>query len=184
MKRMKRAYPLSFALAIALSTAFTASAADYGVPPNYELPPPPPAATRDSGGAINGNGSSNGNGLKPDDIIPEIVIGSDTASTVPGVQLPENCIVINFNVSGEFGFNHPVEISAAQLKNAGLKASGVMLFYIADDGTITEKPNAVRVNANGSVTITFKHASSYVLAETAPLGAEDVSSWAAFVAEY
>jgi len=100
-------------------------------------------------------------------IYVEITI-TDIATVVNDVQLPANSIIIAPSTHGEFGFTKSFDISAEKLAEAGLNGENVRLFHISADGTVTEQ-GSVRLNDDGSVTISISHASQYLLAEIAPV---------------
>jgi hypothetical protein len=83
------------------------------------------------------------------------------------VRVPANAIVIDPAAHGNFGFTLEIDISAEELADSGLRGDNVRLFYIGDDGSVTEM-GRVRRNADGSITILIDSASRYVLAEVAP----------------
>ncbi|MCL2077614.1 MAG: chitobiase/beta-hexosaminidase C-terminal domain-containing protein [Oscillospiraceae bacterium] len=91
------------------------------------------------------------------------------ATTIEGVKIPANAIVINPNVVGEFGFDMKFTLTAEQLNAAGINGNNVKLFHIDHDGVVVDM-GKVKLNADGSIEFTISHASYYVLAETAPEG--------------
>jgi hypothetical protein len=101
-----------------------------------------------------------------DSVIIEL---ADDSSGIEGVELPANFILISSELHGDLGIELPIEITAEQLREARLDLNNVSLYYISAEITVTELPNAVTVNDDGSVTITVSHFSTYVLSETPPL---------------
>ncbi len=107
------------------------------------------------------------------DLNMEVLFGNEI-QLIGDVQIPENAIIISPSAHGKFGLELSIEISAEMLLEAGLDPNNTSLFYIDDDGMVTDL-GKVTVNADGSVTIKLTHASSYVLAESMQAGAsEDV----------
>jgi len=93
-------------------------------------------------------------------------ISANTAeSKVSGVTVPENSVVIEPAMSGDFGLSLTVTIPKATLANVDVTKAKV--YYISDSGEVTEL-GALSVAADGSASITISHASQYVIAETAP----------------
>ncbi|MCL2077966.1 MAG: putative Ig domain-containing protein [Oscillospiraceae bacterium] len=122
-----------------------------------------------------GNNGTNDNGTIPVENVRHEFI-TDPANIPAGVQglgnvtLPESFILLTFNAHGEFSGEYTAEVSADELVAAGLDIEKVGLYYIADDGTVTDCSQYLTKNPDGSLTITVTHASAYVLAETAPVG--------------
>ena len=94
------------------------------------------------------------------------ITGQETI--VHDVLFPANSIVIAPSAHGEFGLAISFDISAKQLADAGLDASNIRLFHINIEGVVTEA-GIVRLNDDGSVTITISHASLYLLSEEEPI---------------
>jgi len=94
------------------------------------------------------------------------ITGQDTI--VYDVQFPANSIVIAPSAHGEFGLTISFDISARKLAEAGLDANNVQLFYINTEGVVTEA-GIIKLNDDGSVTITISHASLYLLSEEEPV---------------
>lgn len=88
------------------------------------------------------------------------------------VKVPANSIVINPAASGEFGFAIKITIPAQMIKDAGLSGNNLKLYYIDDNGNITDL-GKVKLNKDGSASIEIDHASQYVLAEAAPISIDD-----------
>ena|GEM_PF-6894364 len=93
---------------------------------------------------------------------------TDTAATVNTVHIPANSIVISPSSHGNFGFTMSFDISADKLAEAGIDISNAQLYHITTDGVITEK-DYMKVNADGSVTISVSYASRYVITEETPV---------------
>jgi hypothetical protein len=87
-----------------------------------------------------------------------------TATTAGDSVLSENGVVITPAAHGQFGFEISFNITAAQLKAAGLNGNNVELLHFDDDGAVTEA-GFVKLNSDGSLTITISHASFYALVE-------------------
>jgi hypothetical protein len=96
------------------------------------------------------------------DLNIEIVFTLDDEMDFNGATVPANSIKIAPNFRGDFGFDIVITFTAEDLEEAGLSAEGLMLFYIAHDGTVTFLGDAV-VLADGSVQILINSASAYVL---------------------
>ena len=94
---------------------------------------------------------------------------TDTATTVSGVQIPLNSIILSPSARGDFGFSISIYISAQMLADAGLTSDNVRLFHVSSNGSVIELDNVIR-NNDGSVTVIITHASWYVLSNTAPQG--------------
>lgn len=92
----------------------------------------------------------------------DITVDTDEGATVSGVEVPAGSIVIAPAQKGEFGMTLQVTIPAAAV--ADVDKSDVRLYYIADDGSVTKMPkSALKVNKDGSVTVSISHASQYVI---------------------
>lgn len=72
-------------------------------------------------------------------------------------------IVITPAQKGDFGMTVTVTIPAASVKKLNTKS--LYVYYISDDGEVTLLEDVVTVNADGSVSITISHASSYVITD-------------------
>jgi hypothetical protein len=70
--------------------------------------------------------------------------------------------VIKPAAHGEFGFELSFTITAEELAESGLTANAAALFYVSDDGNISDCPKVI-VNEDGSVTIAISKASYYYL---------------------
>lgn len=107
------------------------------------------------------------------DLSMEIGMGADAANLVSSdIELPANAIVISPSAQGQFGFAVTITLPASALSDAGIDPAKARVFYIADDGTVSEV-GEVTVNADGSVSVKIDHASQYVIAETAPISNVD-----------
>ncbi len=94
----------------------------------------------------------------------DISVSSDEGTTVSGVEVPANSIVIAPAQKGDFGMTLQVTIPADALEDVDLDA--VALYYIADDGSVTKMPDdALQINSDGSVTVAISHASQYVISD-------------------
>ena len=95
---------------------------------------------------------------------------TNETTTIDGVTITANSIVIDPNFSGEFGFDIKITFTAEQLRENGIiDGNNVSLFHIDRNGNVTDL-GKVDMNADGSVEFTINHASYYVLAEAAPEG--------------
>ncbi|MCL2018875.1 MAG: leucine-rich repeat domain-containing protein [Oscillospiraceae bacterium] len=96
---------------------------------------------------------------------------TNDATTIDGVAISANSIVIDPNFLGEFGFDIKITFTAEQLRENGIiDGNNVSLFHIDHNGNVTDL-GKVGMNPDGSVEFTINHASYYVLAEAAPEGA-------------
>jgi hypothetical protein len=86
----------------------------------------------------------------------------EEVTEVGNTSVPENSIIISPGTHGNFGFAVTITISNQQLDTVGLSGDEAQLFYIADDGEVTEY-ETVTLNADGSVTFVIDHSSSYSL---------------------
>jgi len=89
---------------------------------------------------------------------------SNSATTIHGVVIPINTIIITPTTHGDFGFTINIEISAEQLAAARLSGSDTRLFYINDSGDVKDY-GILAMNADGSATVPISNASSYVLSD-------------------
>lgn len=102
--------------------------------------------------------------VKAVNLAMDITVGTDSGKKVSGVEVPAGSIVIAPAQKGDFGMTLQVTIPAAALDDVDLEE--VALYYIADDGIVTKMPrNALRVNADGSLTVSISHASQYVVSD-------------------
>ncbi|MGN0578781.1 MAG: hypothetical protein ACI4J4_09180 [Ruminiclostridium sp.] len=72
-------------------------------------------------------------------------------------------IVITPAQKGDFGMTVTVTIPAASVKKLNTKA--LLVYYVSDDGEYTLLEDVVTVNADGSVSISISHASSYLITD-------------------
>ncbi|MDR2547790.1 MAG: hypothetical protein LBC96_09895 [Lachnospiraceae bacterium] len=86
------------------------------------------------------------------------------ARSIDSVNFPANSIIITPLAHGIFGFAVSFDITAEQLAAMGLQGENLNLFHISDDATVTDL-GIIKLNSDGSVTITIDHASYYILAE-------------------
>ena len=106
------------------------------------------------------------------DISVDLVGKAAVLDSFDGVKVPGNSIVIAPNFAGEFGFEVTFTFTAEQLKESGVNGNNISLFYVDDNGKVTDM-GKVKLNADGSVEITVSHASYYVLSEESPIDAGD-----------
>jgi len=115
--------------------------------------------------------------INPADINVAVTVVTDDNVTealkgvkgVDKVALTDAFILFSSNKHGEVNGVREVKVTAAQLKSAGFGTKDIGLYYVADDGTITEVKNAITLNADGSITVKFTHFSAYILAEKPPV---------------
>lgn len=94
------------------------------------------------------------------------------ATKVGDVAVPANAIVIAPASKGDFHLSVTLTIPKAALGT--VDTAKAKLFYIADDGSVKDM-GGVKVNADGSVSVTISHASQYVIAESLAVSADDTS---------
>jgi len=92
---------------------------------------------------------------------------TSNATTINGVQVPANSLIIAPSTHGVYGFTIEIHITAAKLAEVGLNGNNVRFFYIASDGVVTEQ-SRIKRETDGSVIISIDRASRYVLSATAP----------------
>ena len=74
-----------------------------------------------------------------------------------------DAIVITPAQKGDFGMTVTVTIPAAKAKNLNTKS--LFVYYVSDDGDVTLLEDVVTVNADGSISVSISHASSYVITD-------------------
>ncbi len=89
-----------------------------------------------------------------------VVEGEDSVS---GVAVSDKAVVIAPAQKGEFGMVLEVIVPAESVE--GLDVDNLLLYYISDDGDVTEMTDALTVNDDGSVSIAISHASEYVITD-------------------
>jgi hypothetical protein len=95
-----------------------------------------------------------------------INLNIDFAITGAGNQVegvPANSIALFPSARGDFGFEVSINITAAQLAEAGLNGNNVRIFHVSDN-VITDM-GRVRLNADGSITAAISGASHYILSD-------------------
>jgi len=115
--------------------------------------------------------------LNPADVNVSVVVVTDDnieealkgVKGVDKVMLTDSFILFSANKHGDVNGVRSVKVTAAQLKAAGLGTNDIGLYYIDDNGVISEVKNAITLNADGSITVKFTHFSAYVLSDTAPV---------------
>jgi len=132
-------------------------------------------------GGDNGSGGTNDNGNNSELINPTTVTVSVTndLKNIKGfdkISLPSNYLVLTSDKHGELDGVKTVKIPTGTLEKAGLDFTKVRLFYISDSGEITEEKDVIKLNDDGSITISFTHFSAYVLSLTAPKPKTDTPS--------
>ena len=108
--------------------------------------------------------------VKPINLAMEIdVIDNDTYEDI---EISGTSIVITPAQKGDFGMTVTVTIPAASVKNLNTKS--IFVYYVSDDGETTLLEDVVTVNADGSVSISISHASSYLITdEEIPLDGDE-----------
>lgn len=94
------------------------------------------------------------------DVAMELVV-ADEGSEISGVEIPEGSLVIAPSQKGDFGMVLLVTIPANEL--ADLDLDDASMFYISDNGNISDVSAALSVNADDSVSVALSHASAYVI---------------------
>ena len=74
-----------------------------------------------------------------------------------------DAIVITPAQKGDFGMTVTVTIPAAKAKN--LNTESLFVYYVSDDGESTLLEDVVTVNADGSISVSISHASSYIITD-------------------
>lgn len=82
------------------------------------------------------------------------------------VTVPEGAVMVVPAAKGEFGMTVEVTVPAK-----GIDKTKAKLYYVADDGKVTEVKDALKFEGDNAV-ITISHASSYVISEEAVKGKE------------
>ncbi len=100
--------------------------------------------------------------VKEIDLTMTITVADDETE-VDDVTVPANAIVIAPAQKGEFGMTVKVTIPAASVE--GLDTDNLKLYYISDEGEVTLIDSNVKVNADGSVSVSISHASQYVITD-------------------
>lgn len=95
----------------------------------------------------------------------------DEETDVDDVTVSKNSIVIAPAQSGAFGMTVKVTIPAAFVE--GLDTDSLKLYYISDDGDVELIEDDVKVNADGSVSVSISHASKYVITDEDLLASEE-----------
>lgn len=104
--------------------------------------------------------------VKAVNLAMQITVDTDEGMTVSGgYEVPAGSIVIAPAQKGDFGMTLQVNIPAVDVEY--MDKSVLSLYYIADDGSVTKMPDsALRVNSDGSITVSISHASQYVVSDT------------------
>ena len=108
--------------------------------------------------------------VKEIDLTMDITV-TDDETDVDDVTVPANAIIIAPAQSGDFGMTVKVTIPAASVE--GLDTDNLKLYYISDDGEVELIDSNVKVNADGSVSVSISHASKYVVTDEDLVSAED-----------
>jgi|GEM_PF-6404628 len=109
-------------------------------------------------------------GISPSSVTVKILKESEFVLVKPlaKFKLPQNRLVITADKHGELDGYKIFTVTVERLKAANLSADKVKLYYIDENGKITDETKLIIRNSDGSVTIKFPRFSAYVLAETAP----------------
>ncbi|MGN0655433.1 MAG: hypothetical protein ACI4KR_01435 [Ruminiclostridium sp.] len=83
--------------------------------------------------------------------------------TYDDVEVTGTAILITPAQKGDFGMTVTVTIPAASVKKLNTKS--IFVYYVSDDGEITLLEDVVTVNADGSISISISHASSYLITD-------------------
>lgn len=97
-----------------------------------------------------------------------ILTGSDivTAASALDIDIPGasvNAVMIAPMTHGEFGMDLTITLPAEAF--ADFDIDEAMLFYLADDGSVTDVSDQLTFDANGNGSITISHASAYVISD-------------------
>jgi len=99
------------------------------------------------------------------------IVPPGSPTRIGNVNVGANSIVIDPAASGQFGFTITLTIPAAQFTAAGVNANNVQLFLVDSEGRASRQ-GQVRLNNDGSASISISRASFYVLTETNLVGVE------------
>lgn len=103
--------------------------------------------------------------VKAIDLAMDVSVAGKNGETENGVDIPAGAIIIAPKQSGDFGMTLKVTLTAESLKELGINMNNLKLYYISDDGKVTDMTSALTVE-NGSVSILISHASEYVITDT------------------
>lgn len=102
------------------------------------------------------------------DLNIDVTATTDEMTTTEGIVIPANSIYIAPAAHGDFGLAVSFVKTKEELAAAGIDSTeGLKLWYIADDGTVSNKGTLTK-GEDGSVTVTISSASSYALSRTKP----------------
>lgn len=106
--------------------------------------------------------------VKPINLAMDIeVVEEDTYDDVEG-----SAIMITPAQKGDFGMTVTVTIPAETVKKLNTKS--LFVYYVSDDGEMTLLEDVVTVNADGSISVSISHASSYIITdEEIPLDGDE-----------
>ena len=97
-----------------------------------------------------------------------------TSTDLNGVAVPAGSVIIEPFQKGEFGAALDVSIPAESLGD--IDPAAAKLYYISDSGEIELQEGAIKVNEDGSVTITLTHASAYVITDEDLIAEEEADT--------
>ena len=97
-----------------------------------------------------------------------------TSTDLNGVAVPAGSVIIEPFQKGEFGAALDVNIPAESLGD--IDPAAAKLYYISDSGEIELQEGAIKVNEDGSVTITLTHASAYVITDEDLIAEEEADT--------
>lgn len=106
-------------------------------------------------------------------IDPESVTSVGSVNLGLDIKPADTGLVIEPFMSGDFGLTMDITIPAKAIP-ATVDMDNAHLFYISDDGKIKDL-GPIKANADGSVTVSISHASSYIISSAT---VEDVSAGA------
>jgi|GEM_PF-4741791 len=108
--------------------------------------------------------------ISPSAVKPSILKSTDATSVrgLTKIMLPYYSILVTANLSGEINGYVPFKITADQLKSSRLSYDKVKLFYVSDDGEITEESRKITRDTDGGITLNLTHFSLYVVSEVPP----------------
>ena len=101
------------------------------------------------------------------------ITATEEEDTVDGVAVPAGAIVIAPAQTGDFGMTLEVTIPAASLAN--IDTEKAVLYYVADDGSVTKMEDALSFDEDGNAIISISHASKYVISETEIEGTDNTT---------
>jgi hypothetical protein len=96
-----------------------------------------------------------------------ILTGPDIATAAAAFDIPVdsavNAVMIAPMAQGEFGMELTITLPASAFGT--IDTDSAMLFYLADDGSVTDVSDQLVFDADGNGSITISHASAYVISD-------------------